>query len=579
MSPGSLHEWLTQTAIERSSEQALTFVKPRREQSVSYSFESLFNQVEVLARKLARRYENRSAPLGLLLASQEDQVLHYLSALSIGLVPAILTPPNRKLNREYYVETMSEVLRRCDFGALVTDVHGLDFGGLQMTPFDFEIKAAVEPSRHAKGATGSLAGASFLQFSSGTTGIKKGVIVDDDSVMAQLRAYSEALALSHDDCIISWLPLYHDMGFIACLNMPLAVGVHTVMIDPIDWVSDPAIYLRQVSEHGGTLSWHPNFAFAFMANRVSDKSIEGISLSSLRGLVNCSEPVTYDSQHAFAVRFEGWGLSEDVFKGCYAMAETTFALTHGNSDDPGYVDSVGPSRSGGPNQTYVSVGRPLPGVEMKIVDPDSDVEKPEREVGEILARSPFTFRGYFNDEASTDSTFVDGWYRTGDLGYRVGSDFYVVGRRKDVMIVAGVNVFPQDVELVVSEVEGVYPGRVSAFAVFDAKLQSERVIVLAEADTPNQEEQRRISREIRQRILAAFQIGDFQVALVPRTWLIKSTSGKVARQANREKWLDAAQSTGALRWPVRNPPSSRRNAPARQSPASAHYPEQADSTR
>lgn len=535
-----LHQWLRQTATDRSQEKALTFVRGGESSTVTYTYERLYERVDKLAMRLAARYDDSNLPLGVLVASQEDQVLHYLAALSVGVVPAILTPPNRKLNRDYYAQTMSEVLRRCRFGALVTDVEGLDFAGLQMMPHDFEVQAVIPSFDRGDAAADSAIDASFMQFSSGTTGIKKGVLVDDEAVTAQLRAYSTALKLNEQDCIVSWLPLYHDMGFIACLNMPLAYGVHTVMIDPIDWVSDPAIYLRAVSEHRGTLSWHPNFAYAFMAKRVRERAVEGVDLSSLRGLVNCSEPVTYDSQLAFLDRFQSRGLSEDVFKGCYAMAETTFALTHGEADDPMYLDPIGPvEHARTPGQSnYVSVGRPLPGVELKIMDSDTQSELPERELGEIWVRSPFNFSGYFNDETATAESLVRDWYRTGDLGYQVDSAFFVVGRAKDLMIVAGVNVFPQEIEEAVSQVDGVHPGRVSAFAVFDDSLQTEKVVVVAESDRDDDTERRRIVQEIRQRILAAFQIGNFDVSLVPRQWLVKSTSGKVARNANRKKWLE-----------------------------------------
>lgn len=540
MSSGLLHHWLRQTATARSQEKALTFVRGGDSATRTYTYERLFERVDQLATKLAARYDDSNLPLGLLVTSQEDQVLHYLAALSVGVVPAILTPPNRKLNRDYYAQTMSEVLRRCRFGALVTDVEGLDFAGLQMMPHDFEVQAVIPSFDRGDPPADSAIDASFMQFSSGTTGIKKGVLVDDEAVTAQLSAYSTALKLEEQDCIVSWLPLYHDMGFIACLNMPLAYGVHTVMIDPIDWVSDPATYLRAVSEHRGTLSWHPNFAYAFMAKRVRERAVEGVDLSSLRGLVNCSEPVTYDSQLAFLDRFQSRGLAKDVFKGCYAMAETTFALTHGEADDPTYLDSIGPvehARTPGQSQ-YVSVGRPLPGVEMRIMDSDTQSELPERELGEIWVRSPFNFSGYFNDETATAQSLVRDWYRTGDLGYQVDSAFFVVGRAKDLMIVAGVNVFPQEIEEAVSQVDGVHPGRVSAFAVFDDSLQTEQVVVVAESDRDDDTERRRIVQEIRQRILAAFQIGNFDVSLVPRQWLVKSTSGKVARNANKKKWLE-----------------------------------------
>lgn len=538
MEQSKLYASFRETAGRDPSAPAITFVRSGSE-DVTYSYEQLFERVEQLGTRLASRYDNRSAPLGLLLGSQEDQVLHYLAGLDAGVVPAILTPPNRKLNRAYYLETMTAVLRNCRFGAVVTDVEDVELPTRGLTPHGFE-EMRGDQTQTDFGNDAPI-GASFMQFSSGTTGIKRGVLVTDDAVMAQLRTYASALNLDESDVILGWLPLYHDMGFIACLNMPLALGVHTVMIDPIDWVANPGIYLRAVSEYRGTLSWHPNFAYAFMAQRVRDSDLNQIELTSLRGLVNCSEPVTQESQQAFAERFREVGLRDDVFKGCYAMAETTFALTHGDSNGPRYLDSDGPSDDTRSASTYgyVSVGEPLSGVDLSIRDPETGEELPDRNVGEIWARSPFNFSGYYNDPEATKRAFVDDWYRTGDLGYKVLDSYYVAGRLKDVLIVGGVNVFPQDIEDLAASVEGIVPGRVAAFSAFDDRLQTEHIVVVAESDLHDTAESRDLILEVRQRILAALQIANFEVRLVERGWLVKSTSGKVARKANREKWFGA----------------------------------------
>jgi fatty-acyl-CoA synthase len=549
--PSALYRWYRDTADRHPDAPAMTFIEEGGRSSRSYTFGELFETVEELGRRLRARELGRSAPVGVLLASQHDQVLHYLAALEAGTVPAILTPPNRKLNREYYLETMSTVLRRCGFGAVVVDIDGIDLPSRGLAPFTFEELPA--PAAGA-GVVGAPLDASFMQFSSGTTGIKRGVLVTDEAVTAQLRTYADALGVTTDDRIVSWLPLYHDMGFIACLNMPLALGVHTVMIDPIEWVTDPAIYLRAVARHGGTLSWHPNFAYAFMAQRVRDRELDGVDLSSLRALVNCSEPVTQESQQLFLDRFAGHGLSDDVFTGCYAMAETTFALTHGSSAAPGYLDERGPvggvrAREGA---RFVSVGRPLPGVELAVVEPDRHEPLPDGTVGELWVRSPFNFSGYFNEPDATSRAFVDGWYRTGDLGYRKGEHYYVAGRLKDVLIVGGVNVFPQDIEDLVSSVDGVQSGRVSAFSTFDPRVQTERIVILAEPSGTTPVDRPQLVQEIRQHVLASFQIANFELHLVEPGWLVKSSSGKMARGANRDKWLEERDASGtASRSPSR----------------------------
>jgi acyl-CoA synthetase (AMP-forming)/AMP-acid ligase II len=212
--------------------------------------------------------------------------------------------------------------------------------------------------------------------------------------------------------------------------------------------------------------------------------------------------------------------------------ETTFALTHGRGTDPGTLDGAGGGRPA------VSVGRPLPGVELEIVGADG-APLPERGVGEIRVRSPFDFAGYYGNAAATREAVRDGWYHTGDVGYRVAGELFVTSRQKDVLIVGGVNVWPQDLEELAASVPGVHPGRAVAFAAFDPVRQTERVVVLAETDEPAGA-RRAIEVGIRQRILAALQIANFEVHLVAPGWLVKSSSGKLARRESRERWLALA---------------------------------------
>jgi acyl-CoA synthetase (AMP-forming)/AMP-acid ligase II len=472
-------------------------------------------------------------------------VLHYLAALALGLTPAILTPPNRKLNREYYAETMRAVANYCRFSAVVTDVPGLDLGATVLEAGN--LRGARRPGRlPPPGATG----AALLQFSSGTTGIKRGVLVSDRAALLQLGAYAEAIGLRRDDRILSWLPLYHDMGFIACLNLPLLFGVHCVQMHPLDWVARPAMYLQAASAYRATLGWNPNFAYAFMAERARPADLEGVRLGSLRGLVNCSEPVTYESQNRFLAAFSAYGLRPDAFWGCYAMAETTFALTHGRSSDGGYLDHRGPAE-GAPLRAslpLVSVGRPIRGVELAVVNGEGR-RQPERALGELWVRSPFNFTGYFNNLEATAAALQGGWYRTGDVGYRVGDEFFVCSRKKDLLIVGGVNVFPQDIEDLVSQTDGVHPGRVAAFSEFDPRHQTDKVVVLAESGAPEPEQADLIVR-IRQRILAALQVANFEIHLVPPGWLIKSSAGKIARKPNQAKWAASPPASAAWSLPT-----------------------------
>lgn len=496
----------------------------------AYSFRLLRDASDDVALRLKQLEFEQKTPLGILLQSQESQIIHYLAAMSVGLVPAILTPPNRKLHRGMFEETIRSLVQNCRFSAIITDVADLD------VDVNLLESTTLQPLHHSSRHADPIEDAALLQFTSGTTGIKRGVMISHEAVLQSLHAYAEALGLSRCDTILSWLPLYHDMGFIACLNMPLAYGVHCVMLNPLDWVANPGLFVQAASRYRATLSWNPNFAYAFMAERVRQEQLEAIDLSCLRGLVNCAEPVTMESQRSFQRRFTAYGLKKDVFRGCYAMAETTFALTDGFEADQNYLDPVGPSGSDlVARLPQVSVGRALAGVELAVVGEDSR-NLPDRQIGELWVKAPFLFSGYYRNPQDTATAMRQEWYKTGDLGYRVGLEYYVCSRKKDLLILNGVNVFPQDVEEVASAADGVIAGRVVAFSRFSEQFQSEMLTVLAESGVPAAEEHLVIIR-IRQAILAMLQVANFEVYIVPPMWLTKSSSGKIARQANKARWL------------------------------------------
>ena len=507
--PGPLWRTIRATAANHSGRPAVTFLDAQLE-AETLSFGELVERVEALAARLA--LVASPGPVGLLLRRQEDQVLHYLAALAAGLTPSILTPPSPRIDLGWYLRTARAAIHTAGFAAIVTDVPELvdEATTTVLTPWGLEPLADV-PGAHPI----DTGGAAFLQFSSGTTGAKKGVLIPDDRVLAQLGTYGEAIGLSPDDVIVSWLPLYHDMGFVACLNMPLAAGSHLVLLEPLEWVARPATYLAAVERFRGSLSWHPNFAYALMAQRCSADSLD---LSSLRGLVNCSEPATHRSQQAFLDRFEPARLRPDVFWGCYAMAETTFALTHGVTRPDGPAPSV---------------GRALPGVEIDVVGGDGRVCD-DGEVGELRVRAPFLADGYVGKHPAGSESFTADGYLTGDLGYRRGELVFVCGRAKDVLIVAGVNVMPHDVEELAGSVPGVKAGRVAAFAVFDDARQTERIVVLCE---PEADELEPLTlAEARRRIVSSLGVANVEVRGVAPGTIVKSSSGKVARAENARRF-------------------------------------------
>ena len=364
----------------------------------------------------------------------------------------------------------------------------------------------------------------------------------------QLESYARAIRLTPDDVIVSWLPLYHDMGLIAGFLMPILCGVPLVLMSPFDWVRVPARLLQAVSQYRGTLTWLPNFAYNFCAQKIRDRQLEGVDLSLWRAVINCSEPMHAESHRMFREKFAPYGLRPDALATCYAMAENVFAITQGGIESPVTEDVIGlaafvgerralPGPDAEPSLTMLSAGRPLENVKVRVLD-EARAPLPDRVIGEIALRSNCMLTGYFKRPDANAQAFHEGWYLTGDLGYLADGELYITGRKKDLIIVGGKNVYPQDLEYLANEVPGVYPGRVVAFGVYDEQAGTEEVVLIAETDATDLAERQHLADEIRMRVTKGTAVALRVVELVAREWLVKTSSGKVARGANREKYLE-----------------------------------------
>ena len=362
----------------------------------------------------------------------------------------------------------------------------------------------------------------FLQFSSGTTGHRKGVTFTHRRVLAQIEALAATLRLDRECRIVSWLPLYHDMGLIACLLLPVLTGVPLVLLDPLEWVNHPASLFEQIERQRATHVWLPNFAFNHLAQTV--RADRHFDLSSMRAWINCSEPCKKASFDIFLQRFGAMGVTAAQLQTCYAMAEAVFVVTH---SPPGQV--VAHSASG-----VLSAGSLLPGMAVQIQDTRGSPLPPGR-VGEIAIRGSCVFDGYFRGENSNSEAFRDEWFLTGDLGCIDNGELYVVGRSKDVIIVNGKNLFAHDIEATLAAVPGIKPGRALALGVFNELSGSEELVILAETTEHNSPALRRVVKEsVRQ----SFGIAVTRTQTVAPGWLIKTTSGKLDRKRNKLRYMD-----------------------------------------
>lgn len=475
-----------------------------------------------------------------------EAIAVFWACLRLGAIPSMFPTLTEKLDPAIYRRNIAELVALSGVRAVfTTDDFAPALRAHLVCPVyaaaDLTLKTASPPVY-----TPDPEAIAFLQHSSGTTGLQKGVALSHRAVINQIASYSQALALTADDVIVSWLPLYHDMGLIAGFILPLLTGIPLVIMSPFDWVAHPALLLRAIDQYRGTLCWLPNFAYNHMARRIRQRDSDGLDLSSMRMFINCSEPVFAESHALFLERFAGNGIRREMLAVSYAMAENTFAVTQtppGIIPDEDVIDrailegegrAVPTSRDNPRAVIKVSCGPPIAGTECRAVGADGQ-PLPDRVVGELVVRSNCMLTGYYRRPDL--QPFIDGWYRTGDRGYLVNGEVYVIGRSKDLIINAGKNIYPQDIEAIVNTVEGVYPGRAVCFGVADAREGTELIAVVAETTLTDAAARRDLGARIREAVARASTVSVTWVHIVDPGWLIKTSSGKIARAANRDKWL------------------------------------------
>jgi fatty-acyl-CoA synthase len=489
----------------------------------------------------------------------QELVFAFWGAIISGAIPSIMPFLTEKLSPEQYRSDLKALLAVTRPSAIVTYPEfepqvsqALDAGGSVRAVIS---TASIGEIQHESSPVNWINPSSdadivLLQHSSGTTGLQKGVALSHRAVVNQLEAYGRALRIKPGDAIVSWLPLYHDMGLIAGFLLPLLLGAPLILSSPFDWVRAPWRMLQSVSRYSGTISWLPNFAYNFMSQKVRDRHLEGVDLSSWRAVINCSEPVRWESHRAFFERFKAQGLRWESLQTCYAMAENVFGVTQSDLDHSPTVEDIDraifaerrqalPAPIPSAAVRMMSSGRPISNTQVRILD-DEGRSMPEGTVGEIALRSDCMLTGYYHRPDADEGALREGWYLTGDYGYLSRGELYVAGRKKDLIIVGGKNIYPQDLEALSYEIPGIHAGRSVAFGVFNDDLGTEDVCMVAEADTEDEAEQQRLAESIRNHVAQHSAITLRDVRVVGPKWILKTSSGKTARAANREKFLREA---------------------------------------
>ena len=533
--------------LERAAERdtAVTFVVGGGEDVVTWG--RLHADARGYAASLQARGVRPGDHVALLSPTTRELVTAIQATWLAGATIVVLPLPMRLSSLDEFVAQTRQRMRHADAKLCVIDPELAEFvrperGDPPMVRFA-EL-AGGDPARWVRPDDGPNR-LVILQFTSGSTSDPKGVMLPDKALRANLDAIGVAAQLDPDtDVLVSWLPLYHDMGLVGLLTLPMSTGTALVLGAPQDFTSRPARWIEWLSTYGGTATAGPNFSYV-LATRALNRA-ETYDLSHLRIALNGAEPIDPDQVEAFVAAGARHGLRPEAVFPAFGMAEVAIA---GTFPEPGsgmvtdcvdrrvleterYAAPVAPGAGG--SRRLALLGRPVPGLEIRIVDPDSGAALRDREVGELEIRGTSVTPGYYRRPDANAALFHDGWLRTGDLGYTLDGQLVVCGRIKDVIIVGGRNVFPEDVERAVGSLEGVRAGNVIAFGV-DGDRGRESLVVVAETKADDLDT---VRRAVHDRVRDVVGVPARDIVLVTPGTLPKTSSGKLQRSLCRRRYDD-----------------------------------------
>ncbi|MBN2320608.1 MAG: AMP-binding protein [Acidobacteria bacterium] len=487
----------------------------------------------------------------IIMEHHEDLMAAFLGAIWIGAIPCFLPPTNPKTVYKRYYENLKNLIQAAKpkavlshsavRDALADSLHFPD------PPVLLVVEDVVSHGLSPNPADQDPEDIALIQYSSGSTGLQKGVCLSHRAILAEISGVSEFFEISHNDRLLTWVPLYHDWGLVCVALHALVEGMEYSLLSPIEWVQNPVSAWQVANLYKSTIFYQPNFAFNLMAKRIREDDMKEIDLSSIRLVCNGAEPCFYESHKMFIERFSKYGLRNDYLGIVYGMAEITNSVIAAGHKEPIIVDNVDrfilqaeryakSVDESSPNlQRFLGVGRGLKNTKFKIVD-ENRQELPERYVGEVAIHSDARMHYYHRNKKATEQSLTpDGWYYTGDMGYRVGNILFITGRRSDMIIVGGVNIFPQDIENIVAEHPAAVPGRIAAVGVDDLEQGTQQIVLIVESKSNDKSVLADLAKFARKEVKQNLNVIINRVVHVPHMWLIKTSSGKIARIPNYKR--------------------------------------------
>jgi acyl carrier protein len=486
----------------------------------------------------------------------------FYGILLVGAIPVPIYPPTRPGQIEDHLRRQAGILQNCEAAALIT------FDAARMvarilsglvptlrevtTPHELrDAGSAAAPAADHRGRGSEIA---FIQYTSGSTGNPKGVTLDHGNLLANIRAWGQAVALTPADVVVSWLPLYHDMGLIGAWLGSLYHACPLVLMSPLDFLARPERWLWAIHQHRGTVTAAPNFAFELCLRHLDPARLQGLDLSSWRYAANGAEPVGAETLARFTAAFRPYGFRGEALAPVYGLAECSVGLAVSPPGRGPLIDRVrrealaaGEALPAAADDSHalelVACGRPLPGHEVRIVD-ESGSELPPRRVGRLEFRGPSATRGYYRNAEATQKLIRDGWLDTGDLAYLVDGDIVITGRVKDTIIRGGRNIYPYELEEAVGAISGVRRGCVAVFGVAAAGQGTEKLVVVAESRETDGAARQELIRRIDALAVDLLGTPPDDVVLAPPHAVLKTSSGKIRRAATRDVYCGEGFGTG-----------------------------------
>ena len=550
-SPATLLDALEWHATEQP-ERTHILLADREDEPERISFSDLRREATSVAAGLKRRGIRPGETVAIMLPTGREFFAAFYGALYAQAVPVPLYPPARPSQIETHIRRVAGILANCEARILLTFERAKRLAHL-LRSLGTRLEIVADVTEVAEAQVGwpapplTPSDTAFLQYTSGSTGQPKGVVLTHGNLLSNLNAMQRVTGVTSADCFVSWLPLYHDMGLIGACFGALVFGFPLVLMSPFAFLSRPVRWLRAIDRHHATITAAPNFAYELCLNKIDEKELAGLALGSLRLAFNGAEGVSAHTVERFAERFAPYGLRNEALMPVYGLAESAVGLTFPPVGRGALIDRIARERflrsgiastapeAGPAPLSVVSCGAVLPGHLIRIAD-EGGAALPERTQGRIEFQGPSATSGYFHNPQETARLFDGEWLDTGDLGYLADGELYVTGRAKDIIIRGGHNIHPQELEEAVAQLPGVRKGGVAVFPAVDRRSGTERIIVLAETREERPAAPAELISSINRLAVDLIGVPVDEVVLAPPRTVLKTSSGKIRRAACRDAY-------------------------------------------